>query len=178
MAKGSPSMIALLGLLAVAGYQNRDRLGTLLNSGPGDGQDRSPTDGRSGHEGGLFEKLRDVTDNLTGGRSEGGLTEASAGGLAPGGLMAGLSELMERFTNAGQETKAQSWVSSGPNESIGTDELEQTLDDETIAELVEKTGLSRSELLARLSQALPDAVDQATPDGQFPPLAMLEPRSI
>jgi uncharacterized protein YidB (DUF937 family) len=178
MAKGSPSMIALLGLLAVAGYQNRDRLGAMLNSGAGDDQNRNPTDGRSDYEGDLFDKLRDVTDNLTGGRSDGGLTRPGAGGLAAGGLMAGLSELMERFTNAGQQTKAQSWVSSGRNESIGTDEFEQTLDDETIAELVEKTGLSRSELLARLSQTLPDAVDQATPEGQFPPLAMQEPRSI
>ncbi len=177
MAKGSPSMIALLGMLAVAGYQNRDRLGAILNSRAGDDH-RNPTNGRSGHEGGLFDKLRDVTDNLTGGRSQDGVTEAGAGGLATGGLMAGLSELMERFTNAGQQTKAQSWVSSGRNESIGTDELEHTLDDETIAELVEKTGLSRSELLARLSQTLPDAVDQATPDGHFPPLAMQEPRSI
>jgi uncharacterized protein YidB (DUF937 family) len=147
-------------------------------SGSGDGRNRNPPDSRTGPEGGLFDKLLDVTDNLTGGRLEGGLTEAGAGRLAPGGLMAGLSELLERFTNAGQETKAQSWVSSGRNESISTDELEQTLDDETIAELVEKTGLSRSELLARLSQALPDAVDQATTDGQFPPLAMKEPRSI
>ena len=30
MAKGMPSMVALLGLLAVAGYQNRDKLGGLL----------------------------------------------------------------------------------------------------------------------------------------------------
>lgn len=178
MAKGSPSMIALLGLLAVAGYQNRDRLGAMLNSDSGDDQNRNPTDGRSGHEGGLLDKLRDAADNLTGGHSDGGLTGTGAGVIGSGGLMAGLSELMERFTNAGQATKAQSWVSSGRNESIGTDELEQTLDDETIAELVEKTGLSRSELLVRLSQALPDAVDQATPDGQFPPLAMQEPRSI
>jgi uncharacterized protein YidB (DUF937 family) len=164
MAKGSPSIIALLGLLAVAGYQNRDRLGAMLNSGPGDDQNRNPTGGRSGHEAGLLDKLRDVSDTLTSGRSE-------------GGLMAGLSELMDRFTNAGQQTKVQSWVSSGRNESIGIDELEQALDDETIAELVEKTGLSRSELLARLTQTLPDAVDQATPDGQFPPITMQEPRS-
>ena len=31
MARGMPSMVALLGLLAVAGYQNRDKLGGLLN---------------------------------------------------------------------------------------------------------------------------------------------------
>jgi uncharacterized protein YidB (DUF937 family) len=171
MAKGSPSVIALLGLLAVAGYQNRDKLGAMLNSGGGSDPNRNPTGG-----GGLLGNLRDMADNLTGGHSDNGLTGAGAGGLAAGGLMGGLSELMDRFSNAGQQTKAQSWISSGRNESIGPDELEQTLDEETISELVEKTGLSRSELLSRLSQTLPDAVDQATPDGQFPPLAMQEPR--
>jgi uncharacterized protein YidB (DUF937 family) len=180
MAKGSPSMIALLGLLAVAGYQNRDKLGAMLNSGAAGDPNRDQTRGGS-QGGGVLDNLRDMADNLTGGRSDGGLTGAGAGGLgglAAGGLMGGLSELMERFSNAGQQTKAQSWVSSGRNESIGPDELEQTLDEETIAELVEKTGLSRSELLSRLSQTLPEAVDQATPDGQFPPVSVQEPRSI
>lgn len=32
MAKGMPSIVALLGLLAVAGYQNRDKLGQILNT--------------------------------------------------------------------------------------------------------------------------------------------------
>lgn len=172
MAKGSPSLIALLGLLAVAGYQNRDKLGAMLESGTGSDPNRNP----SGQGGGLLDNLRDMADNLTGGRSDGGLTGAGTGGLAAGGLMGGLSELMDRFANAGQQSKAQSWVGAGRNENIGPDELERTLDPETIAELVEKTGLSRNELLSRLSQTLPDAVDQATPDGQFPPLAMQEPR--
>ena len=77
--------------------------------------------------------------------------------------MVGLSEMVERFT--------------GQNTTIRPDKMEQALDEDTIAELVEKTGLSRSELLARLSQTLPDAVDQATPDGEFP-VSLQEPRSI
>ena len=32
MARGLPSMTALLGLLAVAGFQNRDRLGELFGA--------------------------------------------------------------------------------------------------------------------------------------------------
>lgn len=37
MSRGFPSMTALLGLLALAGYQNRDKLGELLKgvTGPG-----------------------------------------------------------------------------------------------------------------------------------------------
>lgn len=182
MARSSPSMVALLGLLAVAGYQNRDRIGAMLNAGA----KRDPNAGPDGQEGGLLDTFRDMADNLTGGRSDAGLTGAGAGGiggllggLGAGGLMGGLSEVLDRFAGSPQhQAKAQSWVSTGRNESIGPDEMEQALDEETIAELVEKTGLSRSELLTRLSLTVPDAVDQATPDGQFPPISMAEPRSI
>lgn len=186
MAKGSPSMVALLGLLAMAGYQNRDKLGAMLNSGAG--ADPNPNTAGGTQGGGMLDNLRDMADNLTGGRSDGGLTGSgsglgssyggTSGGLAAGGLMGGLSELFERFTNSGHQAKAQSWVGTGQNETIGPDEVGQALDEDTIAELVEKTGLDRSELLSRLSQTLPDAVDQVTPDGHFPPVSAQEPRSV
>lgn len=32
MSRGFPSMTALLGLLAIAGYQNRDKLGEILSN--------------------------------------------------------------------------------------------------------------------------------------------------
>ena len=83
-----------------------------------------------------------------------------------------------RSSGCKSTAKAKSWVSTGHNESIGPDEVEQALDEETIAELVEKTGITRSELLSRLSLTLPDAVDQATPSGEFSPLMLQEPRSI
>ena len=38
MSRGMPSMTALLGLLALAGYQNRDKLGELLKGATGGGQ--------------------------------------------------------------------------------------------------------------------------------------------
>jgi uncharacterized protein YidB (DUF937 family) len=34
--------------------------------------------------------------------------------------------------------------------------------------LVKQTGLSREELLSRLSKVLPEAVDKLTPDGRLP----------
>ena len=34
MSRGMPSMTALLGLLALAGYQNRDKLAELLKGAP------------------------------------------------------------------------------------------------------------------------------------------------
>jgi uncharacterized protein YidB (DUF937 family) len=188
MAKGSPSMLALLGLLAVAGYQNRDRLGAMMAAAQRPGADRDPT-GMGG--GGLMDQLRVTVDTLTGGHASAGLADAGGdhsgrrfgtgefggGGLAGGGLVAALSEILDRFAGSQQQKTAQSWVGTGRNEPIGPDDLAQALDDETLMDLSEKTGLDRSELLARLSQTLPVAVDAATPDGTFPPVSIPEPRS-
>lgn len=158
MAKGSPSLVALLGLLAVAGYQNRDKLAEVLNGRQTDDPSRAPG------QGGVFD-----------GPGQGSIQSSGQGS---GGLLGGLSELFERFATPLQRAKVDSWVQRGPNAPLAPSELEAALDEDTLAELVEKTGLSRDELLSRLSTALPEAVDQVTPDGQFPPISMREPRSV
>lgn len=159
MAKGSPSLVALLGLLAVAGYQNRDKLRDLMQDRHPAGPNGDPRETSS--QGGIMDNLRSL-----------------AGGAGAGGMMGGLGELFDRFAKPHQQAKVQSWVQHGPNAALSPSELEEALDEDTIAELAAKTGLSRDELLQRLSSTLPDAVDQVTPDGQFPPISMAEPRSI
>jgi len=152
MAKGMPSLVALLGLLAVAGYQNRDKLGSVL----GDANASSnPQLGNNTQGGGL------------GGMLGGVLGGAGAGGLGSV-LSGGLGDLMERFNGAGHGSKADSWVRSGENEAIEASDLEHTLGADTLAELQEKTGLSKQELLDRLAKTLPDAVNRFTPDGRLP----------
>jgi uncharacterized protein YidB (DUF937 family) len=154
MAKGSPSLIALLGLLAVAGYQNRDKLSEVMNT-------RGTDPSRAGGDGSPLDGLRQML-----------------GGTGGGGVMSGLSELFERFTNPVQRAKVDTWVQRGPNAPLAPSDLEEALDEQTLAELSAKTGLSREELLSRLATSLPEAVDQVTPDGEFPPISAQEPRSI
>ncbi len=60
MAKGFPSLTALLGLLAVAGYQNREKIGEMLK---GSDQGRGATATASG--GGLLSGgLRELADSF------------------------------------------------------------------------------------------------------------------
>lgn len=145
MARGFPSMTALLGLLAIAGYQNRDKLAELLkNAGAS-----NPQGGSAGGLGGLL----------------GGL--AGAGGV--GGLLnGGLGELLERFRQNGQGEAADSWVSRGPNKEVSKDDLRSAIGADVLAHLRTQTGLSEDELLSRLSRELPAAVDNYTPDGRVP----------
>jgi len=141
-------MTALLGMLALAGYQNRDKISEMLN---GLGSSKPGQPAQSGL-GGLLGGLG------------GALGGAGAGGLLSGGL----GELLDRFTQAGQGETAQSWVDKGPNKDIAPPDLKRAIGSDVLAALEQQTGLSQDELLARLSRELPHAIDQYTPDGRVP----------
>jgi uncharacterized protein YidB (DUF937 family) len=83
-------------------------------------------------------------------------------------LSGGLGDLVERLRQGGQGEAADSWVGRGPNRTIDSRDLERAIGPDVIATLTEKTGLSRDELLSRLSRALPEAVDNLTPEGRLP----------
>ncbi len=92
---------------------------------------------------------------------------AAGGGL--GGLLGGgLSELTDRFRANGHADTVDSWVGSGPNREVAPNDLEQAIGPDVLADLQERTGLPRDELLSRLSRELPHAVDQYTPEGRVP----------
>jgi uncharacterized protein YidB (DUF937 family) len=96
-----------------------------------------------------------------------GLGGAGAGGLG-GILSTGLGDLLKQFQGAGKGDVADSWVSTGQNTPIAPTELSKVLTSEQIEFLTARTGLSREELLAGLSEQLPKAVDELTPEGRVP----------
>ena len=160
-------MTALLGLLAVAGYQNRDKLAELLGGAGqamsgGAGPGRGMPGGAGAQQGGGAQQSGGLGGQL--GQLGGGLGGAGAGGV----LGSGRSERLERVTHARPGHTAQSWVRQGPNEPIDPPRLEQAIGPDVLDTLSKQTGLSREELLARLSRELPDAVDKYTPQGQLP----------
>ena len=152
MSRGMPSMTALLGMLALAGYQNRDKLLEMFNNA---------TSGLSkAGSGGQTTPTQSNLSNVFGGLLGGG----GAGSLLGGGL----NELLEQFSKNGQGDAAESWVGTGPNKEIPPPQIKQAIGQDVLAALVQQTGLSQEELLARLSRELPAAVDKYTPDGRLP----------
>src|SRR5262249_39062551 len=97
-----------------------------------------------------------------------GLGGLLAGGAAGSVLSGGLNDLLKQMQQSGQGDAAKSWVGNGPNKTISSDDLAQALGSDQINTLMAHTGLSRQDLLAGLSQALPEAVNQLTPDGRLP----------
>lgn len=97
-----------------------------------------------------------------------GLGGLLASGTAGGVLSGGLNELLKQFQQSGQGDVAKSWVGTGPNKSISPNDLAKTLGSDQIDTLMTQTGMSRDELIAGLSQALPEVVDKLTPQGRVP----------
>jgi uncharacterized protein YidB (DUF937 family) len=93
--------------------------------------------------------------------------QRGAGGLG-GFLNSGLGEMLERFHQTGHGPAAQSWVNHGPNQEIAPHHVEQAIGPDVLATLTQRTGLSREELLSRLSRDLPQAIDRYTPNGRVP----------
>jgi uncharacterized protein YidB (DUF937 family) len=151
MTRGYPSMTALLALLAVAGYQNRDKIAEWLKTG----QQKMGTPGQSSEPG-------------AGGGVPGNLTGILAGTSLSDLLGGGLRDLINTFKQAGHGDAADSWVGHGPNKQIGRSELEQAIGPEVLETLSRQTGLTREEIVSRLSTNLPEAVDKYTPEGRLP----------
>ena len=107
--RGFPSMTALLGLLAIAGYQNRDKIAEIIKNISNQNQSGGAAGGGTsqGELGGL--------GGLLGGASVGGL------------LNGGLGELLKQFEQNGQKETVNSWVGKGPNREIAPPDLKQAL---------------------------------------------------
>jgi uncharacterized protein YidB (DUF937 family) len=145
----SPVTMALLGLLAYKGIK------AFSATRPVPDATASP-----GHSGG---SLGDMLRNALGGAG----TTGREGGLG-GMLSGGLGDLLKQFQGAGKGDVANSWVGTGENRPIGARDLAQVLTPEQIDFLTQRTGMSREELLAGLSEQLPRAVDELTPSGRLP----------
>jgi len=140
-------MVALLGLLAVAGYQNREKIAEMINSFKNKGPTGDP----------LQDGAREVLGKL-------GDVAGNAGNM----LNEGLGGLVDQFKQSGHGDLADSWVGRGPNQPVSTSQLETAIGSDVLSDLAQRTGLTREEILSRLSRELPGAVDGLTPEGRIP----------
>ena len=157
----SPLTMAVLGLLAYKAFKSftgnqpsAETVGTPRGTQPASRPGGPINAGIPG--GGLGDLLSGGLGGL--------LTSGAAGSVLSGGL----NELLKQFQQSGQGDVAKSWVGTGPNKSISPNDLAKTLGSDQIDTLMTKTGMSRDELIAGLSQVLPEVVDKLTPQGRIP----------
>ena len=114
--------------------------------------------------------LDSVLGALTGGGQGGGqgaLLNAVVGMLANQGG-GGIGDLIGKFQQAGLGNVIGSWVGTGQNLPISTDQLGSVLGSDTLGNLAKQLGLSHGDLSSQLSQMLTQVVDQLTPHGAVP----------
>ena len=111
--------------------------------------------------------LSGVLGQLQGGNKAGILDEA----LQKGGLC-GLSGVVDKLRQSGFGKEVDSWLGGGSNLPISADQLRTALGNEEVQKIAAHFGIPVDGVLKLLEQHLPQAVDQASPDGQIDPDAV------
>jgi uncharacterized protein YidB (DUF937 family) len=151
----SPIAMALIGVLA---YKAIKHLGAGQTAG-------TPAPNAAPSGGGLGGML---SGGGLGGLLSGPLGGLLAGGAAGGLVSGGLNDLLKQFQQSGQSGAVKSWIGTGPNQEISPNDLSKALGQDQINTLAAHTGMSSAELLAALSQHLPELINQLTPNGRLP----------
>jgi uncharacterized protein YidB (DUF937 family) len=151
----SPMTMAILALLAWKAVKHITAPGAAPAS-PQPAPAPAPANTGGGLGGGLGDILKGPLGGLLGG--------AAAGSVISGGL----GDLLKQLQQGGQSDAANSWVGKGPNKAISPGDLASALGADQIDSIASQSGLSRNDLLAGLSQYLPQVIDHLTPDGRLP----------
>jgi uncharacterized protein YidB (DUF937 family) len=104
-------------------------------------------------------------DGLIGGIVGAGMVSVVNGILEKHG---GLQGVVSEFEKNGLGPTVSSWVGTGPNQSISSDQVHNVVGPELLQELAAKSGLSVQELAQKLAEVLPQTVDKLTPNGVIP----------
>jgi len=81
----------------------------------------------------------------------------------------GVSGIVSELQAKGLGGTVQSWVGTGANEPVSGDQLHQALGGPAVSQLAAKFGISPEDLMGKLAEVLPGAVDKLTPNGVLPP---------
>jgi len=97
----------------------------------------------------------------------GGIVGAEVSNLVAGVIAhhGGVAGLVAQFEQQGMGGIAQSWVGNGPNQAISVEQLQKVLGSDAVTSLAQKFGINPQDLLQKVAQALPQAVDKLTPGG-------------
>lgn len=80
----------------------------------------------------------------------------------------GLPGILDKFKQAGFADHVASWVGTGTNMPINADAISKVLGNPAVAGLAQKLGVDPSQISGQLASALPQLINQLTPQGQVP----------
>jgi uncharacterized protein YidB (DUF937 family) len=90
----------------------------------------------------------------------------------------GISGVISQFQQNGLGGVVSSWVSTGANQPITPDQVQNAMGDGAIGAIAQKAGIAPDQISSVLSQVLPHLVDHATPNGEVPQQGTLNAGNI
>jgi uncharacterized protein YidB (DUF937 family) len=87
-----------------------------------------------------------------------------------------LDGLMQKLRESGMEKQVSSWVAKGQNMPVVGEQIKKALGNEKVAEIALKLGITNEQAADDLAQAVPEVVDEVTPDGEVPTQEQVEER--
>jgi uncharacterized protein YidB (DUF937 family) len=80
----------------------------------------------------------------------------------------GVAAIISKFEAAGLGQHTQSWVGTGQNTPVSSDQVGQVFSSDQIAGWAQQAGTTPDAMRGVLAEALPHMVDHLTPGGQVP----------
>lgn len=78
----------------------------------------------------------------------------------------GLSGLIEKISAGGLAEQAASWVSTGENLPVSSEQIQAALGSAFVQDIATKMGVDTDQIAGSLAILLPQVIDSLTPDGQ------------
>ena len=151
---------------------------SFLDSVLGSNSDSDPTSSNPAVPGGIGKPLMIallalLAKYMTSGSAASGSADpnpasASPAETSPGDVLGGLGGLLKQFQQNGFGDAINSWVKTGPNDTVTPGQISKAIDPSIIDALGQRFGLSKEQISQILSQLLPKTVDQLTPEGRLP----------
>lgn len=117
----------------------------------------------------LLDGVLQLVKGQVAGGAGAGLSAAISGASAASATQGvGLAGLVARFAEQGLASQVQSWVSTGKNQPVSGQQIEQVFGAQVLQGLASRSGIGASAISAVVAQILPEIVDRLTPAGQIP----------
>ncbi|HEY2821542.1 MAG TPA: YidB family protein [Candidatus Acidoferrum sp.] len=113
---------------------------------------------------GIFDEIQQVGGSLLGGEHTGALSAVTDYINSP--QVGGISGLQKMFQEKGLGGIVSSWIGTGQNLPISTDQLNSVLHCDALNQVASKFGIDPNMLQTAMTQLLPHVVDKMTPNGQ------------
>ncbi|MCC6966265.1 MAG: DUF937 domain-containing protein [Nitrospira sp.] len=124
---------------------------------------------------GLFDQLGQAATGMLGQTGNNNpLLQAVVGLLAQNSHVGGLSGLIQAFQKNGLGEIVNSWVGTGKNLPISSEQIQQGLGGDLLKQLASQAGLSTDAVGGQLASLLPGLIDKLTPGGKVPESDLIE----